>query len=77
MAKVVPLKKLQGGEKAAAEPASMFDVKLALLDLANRPGREAEARSRLQELMSDDPKRAEPRRVRLSRSTHGTAGRSR
>jgi Tfp pilus assembly protein PilF len=58
-AMIVPAK-LQAGEKAAAEPASMFDVKLALLDLANRPGKEAEARSRLQELMSDDPKRPEP-----------------
>jgi len=38
----------------------MFDVKLALLDLANRPGREAEARDRLRELISDNEKRPEP-----------------
>jgi Tfp pilus assembly protein PilF len=52
--------KLQSGEKIAPEPASMFDVKLALLDLANRPGKEAETRGRLSDLMSEDPKRAEP-----------------
>jgi tetratricopeptide (TPR) repeat protein len=52
--------KLQSGERVAPEPASMFDVKLALLDLANRPGREAEARDRLKELMSDYDKRPEP-----------------
>ena len=49
--KVFPLK-LQSGDKIAAEPASMFDVKLALLDLANRPGKEVEARARLQDLMT-------------------------
>ena len=52
--------KLHSGEKVAAEPAAMFDVKLALLDLANRPGKEAEARERLHALMTDDPKRPEP-----------------
>ena len=38
----------------------MFDVKLALLDLANRPGKEVEARTRLGELIAEDPKRPEP-----------------
>jgi len=52
--------KLQSGERVAPEPASMFDVKLALLDLANRPGREAEARDRLKELISENDKRPEP-----------------
>ena len=52
--------KMQSGEAAAAEPANMFDVKLALLDLANRPGKEAEVRERLQELIKDNPKRTEP-----------------
>jgi tetratricopeptide (TPR) repeat protein len=52
--------KMQSGEAAAAEPANMFDVKLALLDLANRPGKEAEVRERLQELIKYDPKRPEP-----------------
>jgi len=52
--------KLQSGEKVAAEPAMMFDVKLTLLDLANRPGKEAEARARLADLIAEDPKRPEP-----------------
>ena len=52
--------KLQNGEKVAAEPAAMFDVKLALLDLANRPGKEKETRARLAELLREDPKRPEP-----------------
>lgn len=52
--------KLRNGYKAAAEPAAMFDVKLALLDLANRPGKEQETRARLEDLTRDDPKRPEP-----------------
>jgi Tfp pilus assembly protein PilF len=52
--------KLQSGERVTPEPASMFDVKLALLDLANRPGREAEARDRLKELIGENEKRPEP-----------------
>jgi len=52
--------KLESGEKVATETASMFDVKLALSDLASRPGKEAETRTRLQELMNQDPKRPEP-----------------
>jgi tetratricopeptide (TPR) repeat protein len=52
--------KLKSGERVAPEAASMFDVKLALFDLANRPGREAEARDRLKDLMSEDSKRPEP-----------------
>jgi tetratricopeptide (TPR) repeat protein len=59
MAKIFTVK-LQSGEKVAPEPASMFDVKLALFDLANRPGKEAEARDRLKELMSENEKRPEP-----------------
>ncbi len=57
--KVFPVK-LQTGEKVAAEPAVMFDVKLALLDLSNRRGKEADAKARLQDLAKDDPKRPEP-----------------
>jgi tetratricopeptide (TPR) repeat protein len=46
--------------RIAAEPASMFDVKLTLLDLSNRPGREAETRKKLEDLVAEDPKRPEP-----------------
>jgi len=59
IAKVFPVK-LQTGEKVAAEPAVMFDVKLALLDLSNRHGKEADATARLQDLAKEDPKRPEP-----------------
>lgn len=59
MASVFPVK-LQSGEKVAAEPAAMFDVKLTLLDLSNRPGKEADAKARLQDLIKEDPKRPEP-----------------
>ena len=52
--------KLQTGEKIAAETAVMFDVNLALFDLANRPGKEAETRTRLESLIREDPKRPEP-----------------
>ena len=52
--------KLQSGEKVAAEPAVMFDVKLTLLDLTNRHGKEGEAKAELQDLMKEDPKRPEP-----------------
>ena len=57
--KLFPVK-LEKVEKVAAEPASMFDVKLALLDLSNRRANDAEVRERLEELMHDDPKRPEP-----------------
>jgi Tfp pilus assembly protein PilF len=46
--------------RTTAEPASMFDVKLTLLDLSNRPGREAETRKKLEDLVAEDPKRPEP-----------------
>src|ERR1019366_6850076 len=41
--RVIPAR-LQDGPKAAVEPADAFDVKLPLVDLNNRPGKEAEAR---------------------------------
>lgn len=59
MASVFPVK-LQGGEKVAAEPAVMFDVKLTLLDLSNRRGKEADAKVEFQDLIKEDPKRPEP-----------------
>jgi len=59
VARLFPVK-LEKGENVAAEPASLFDVKLALLDLSNRHENEAEVRKNLEELMHDDPKRPEP-----------------
>jgi len=52
--------KLDGGAKAAIEPAQAFDVKLTLLDLSNRPGKEAETRQKLNDLAGEYPKRPEP-----------------
>ncbi len=52
--------KLEKVDKVAAEPASLFDVKLALLDLSNRHENEAEVRKKLEDLMQEDPKRPEP-----------------
>ncbi len=55
-----PIKIANRTEHTAAEPASPFDVKLALLDLTNRLGREEETRKQLEELAGSDPKRPEP-----------------
>ena len=55
-----PVKVATKTERATAEPASPFDVKLALLDLTNRPGKEEETSKKLEELISNDPKRPEP-----------------
>jgi hypothetical protein len=52
--------KLNGGIKATVAPAQTFDVKLTLLDLSNRPGREAESRQKFSDLASEYPKRPEP-----------------
>lgn len=52
--------KLQTAEKVAAEPAALFDVRLALADLTMRPGKEAETRTQLELLAKDDPRRPEP-----------------
>jgi tetratricopeptide (TPR) repeat protein len=52
--------KLQSGEKVAAEPAVTFDVRLTLLDLSNRPGKEAAVKAGFQDLIQEDPKRPEP-----------------
>ena len=52
--------KLNGGIKAAVEPAQAFDVKLTLLDLTNRSGREAETRQKLTDLAKEYPNRPEP-----------------
>jgi tetratricopeptide (TPR) repeat protein len=58
-ARLIPAK-LQSGERVAAEPASMFDVKLTLLDLTSGPDRQAETERKLQELVAENPKRPEP-----------------
>jgi len=47
-------------ENFAATPAPSFDVKLALADLTNRPGKEADTRKALEDLTREDPRRAEP-----------------
>jgi Flp pilus assembly protein TadD len=54
------VKLANGKENSPATPAAMFDVKLALADLANRPGREAETRTTFEDLAREDPKRPEP-----------------
>jgi tetratricopeptide (TPR) repeat protein len=59
-ASVFSIKLREEKVRTAAEPASIFDVKLTLLDLSNRPGKEAETRKKLEDLVTDDPKRPEP-----------------
>jgi tetratricopeptide (TPR) repeat protein len=59
-ASLFPIKLREEKVRTAAEPASLFDVKLTLLDLSNRPGREADTRKKLEELVADNPKRPEP-----------------
>jgi Tfp pilus assembly protein PilF len=43
-----------------AEPASPFDVKLALADLGSQPGKQNETEERFKELTRDNPERPEP-----------------
>ncbi len=57
---VFPIKVANETARADVEPAAPFDVKLALLDLTNRPGREDETRQKLEALTGSDPKRPEP-----------------
>jgi len=58
--RLYPVKLGNAKENAPSTPAPMFDVKLALADLTNRPGREAETRKTLEDLTREDPKRPEP-----------------
>jgi len=51
---------LDGKTDAHIEPAQPFDVKLALLDLLEKPGKEAERRKGLIELAAEYPARPEP-----------------
>jgi tetratricopeptide (TPR) repeat protein len=43
-----------------AEPAPLFDVKLMLLDLAERPGTENETKRQIEKLSAEQPSRPEP-----------------
>ena len=52
--------KLPPGGAAAFEPAAMYDVRLALLDLASRVGNAADTRAGLVSLVREDPRRPEP-----------------
>ena len=58
--RLYPVKLANAKENAPSTPAPMFDVKLALADLTNRPGREVETRKTLEDLAREDPKRPEP-----------------
>lgn len=51
---------LDGKADAHTEPAQPFDVKLALLDLLEKPGKEAERRKGLSDLAAEYPSRPEP-----------------
>jgi tetratricopeptide (TPR) repeat protein len=58
--RLLPVKLANARENSAATPAPMFDVRLSLADLTNRPGKEAETRKTLEDLAREDPKRPEP-----------------
>jgi tetratricopeptide (TPR) repeat protein len=58
--RLFPVKLANARENYAAAPAPMFDVKLALADLTNRPGKEMETRKTLEDLAREDPMRPEP-----------------
>jgi Flp pilus assembly protein TadD len=58
--RLFPVKLVTSTEKFPATPAPEFDVRLALADLTNRQGKEAETRKILEELANADPKRPEP-----------------
>jgi tetratricopeptide (TPR) repeat protein len=51
---------LDGKAEAHTEPAQPFDVKLALLDLLDKPGKNPERRKGLSELSAEYPERPEP-----------------
>jgi len=58
--RLFPVKLSTSTEKFPATPAPMFDVRLALADLTNRPGKEPETRKTLEDLAREDPTRPEP-----------------
>ena len=55
-----PVKLANSKDNFPATPAQQFDVKLALADLTNRPGKEAEAHRTFENLAREDPQRPEP-----------------
>jgi hypothetical protein len=59
-AMLFPVKLDKKSEDVPAEPASLFDVRLTLVDLIDRPGKEDEVEKRLTELAGEDSKRPEP-----------------
>ena len=58
--RLFPVKLATVKENFPATSAPMFDVKLALADLTDRPGKETEARKTLEDLAREDPRRPEP-----------------
>jgi Flp pilus assembly protein TadD len=56
----IPAKLAIEKTQLAAETAPPFDVKLALADLANKPGKQSDAEERFKELTRDNPERPEP-----------------
>ena len=58
--RLYPVKLASSREKFPATLAPSFDVKLALTDLTNRRGKEADTRKALEDLTREDPKRPEP-----------------
>ncbi len=58
--RLFPAKLANAKETFPVSPAPMFDVRLALADLTNRPGKDAEARKAFEELAREDPQRPEP-----------------
>ena len=59
-ARLFPVKLASSKENFPAMPAPSFDVKLALADLTDRPGKDAETGKILEELTREDPRRPEP-----------------
>lgn len=57
---VIPAKLVKEKTPLPAEPAPPFDVKLALADLGNQPGKQSDAVERFKELTRDNPERPEP-----------------
>ncbi len=59
-ARLYPTKLEKVEQELRAEPAEDFDVQVLLTELETRPGKEEEARKKLEGLLSQSPKRPEP-----------------
>ena len=57
---VFPAKLDQSKVQVAAEPAPIFEVRLMLVDLTDKPGKEAATREQLQKLSAEAPSQPEP-----------------